>query len=125
MSHGVFVKIELGPFARSGIEALSGDDVAAGVEKALARYTARLAWNDPIPPPRYFTDRDAGRAAASETFLITVAPETKAALQLEAQRQEVTMAEILRHAVSVHLAEMDGEQGSDDSKAPAAPHSLA
>lgn len=122
MSHGVFVKIELGPFARSGIEAVSGGDVASGVIEALERYAARLPWREVIAPPRRFLDRDRNPGDDVQTFMVTVGARTRTALELEAERQEVTMEEILRHAVSVYLAEMDVDPGSGGgATTPAAP----
>jgi hypothetical protein len=125
MSHGVFVRIELGPFARSGIEAVSEGDVASAVEDALERYAARLPWREEIPPPpRRLLEHGARGADQTQAFVVTVDARTKAALEVEAQRQEVTMDEILRHAVSIYLAEMDvepGPGGGGDAVTPSAP----
>ncbi len=124
MSHGVFVKIELGPFARSGIEAVSGNenDVASAVEDALERYAARLPWREVIALPRHLHDGDPRHAAGTQTYVVTVGARTRAALEAEAQRLEVTMDEILRHAVSIYLAEKDAEPGGGgEGPAPIAP----
>lgn len=121
MPHGVFVKIELGPFARSGIEAVSGGDVASGVEDALERYAARLPWREVVTPPSCLSGRGAQSADETQTFVVTVKAGTRTALELEAQRQEVPMEEILRHAISVYLAEMDVEPDSGGDSAPVAP----
>ncbi len=99
------VKIELGPFAERGIRTYSGHDVANGVEVALLFYALRLRSHEQLPPPSFAED---GHLSGSRAvYALSVAPETVAILQCEADRHSVSLQRILRHAVQVYLAEVD------------------
>jgi hypothetical protein len=105
-SGGAIVKIELGPFARSGIEAHSGSDVASGVHEALLHFTGGAELQDMGPPPSFFQQKPAV-ADDQAVFLLAVDPSTKAALRVAAERHGMSMQEIVKHAVMVYLARMD------------------
>lgn len=103
---GKAVKIALGTFARSGIEAKLGTDLAVGVRAALLHYTRRLKseWA-PVGPPQFRwgqTPLDAGTA-----FELAIGPEMEAALEREAHRYQVPVDQILLHAIFVYLADLD------------------
>lgn len=106
------MKIELGPFARSGIESFSGPDIATGVHDALLHYTGRPSSQEPIAPPRFFhTVQTASPGAEPDSvFTLAVGVETKAALQREADKHQVPLRRIVRHAVLVYLADMDAAE---------------
>jgi hypothetical protein len=100
------MRIALGKFACSGIEAHLGDDIPAGVRKALFHYTRKLkAGRRPIAPPRFLDDQGAPEAQVS--FDLTVDPETEAVLEREALRQRTTMSQLASHTVLVYLAELE------------------
>jgi hypothetical protein len=98
------VKIALGKFARTGIEELLGADLAVGVQAALTHYTRRLSSNwKPVPLPRF----DWPSVDAANVFDLPVAPELEAALEREALEQQVSVDQILAHAVLVYLADLE------------------
>ena len=100
------MRIALGKFACSGIEAHLGDDIPAGVRKALFHYTRKLkAGRRPIAPPPFLDDQGAPEAQVS--FDLTVDPETEAVLEQEALRQRTTMSQLASHTVLVYLAELE------------------
>lgn len=100
------MKIELGPFARMGVEEQSGTDVANGVHEVLLQYTGGLEELDPGPPPRFFNKRPAA-ADENVVFMLAVDPKVKAALKEAASRYGMSMQEIVSHAVMVYLAATD------------------
>lgn len=103
---GAILKVELGPFARLGIEQQSGTDVADGVHEVLLQYTGGLEELDPGPPPRFFNKRPA-TADEDTVFMLAVDPKVKAALKEAASRYGMSMQEIVSHAVMVYLADAD------------------
>jgi hypothetical protein len=100
------VKVVLGKFARTGIEAETGADLAVGVRAALAHYTRRLRskWA-PIGPPDFCLGTV--QADQADVFELSVGAETEAALRREASRYQVGVDEILSHAVLTYLADKD------------------
>ena len=104
------MKVALGKFAQSGIEARLGADVAAGVQEALRHYSRRLrsGW-PPVAIPLFCRDRPP-RSAPRETevaFDLAVDPEIERDLKREATRQGAPIAQVLNHAVFVYLADLD------------------
>lgn len=99
------MNIELGPFAERGLRAYSAHDVAHGVEVALLYCALRVMAREQLPPP-YFAE-DGSLAGSGAVYPLSVAPETVAILQGEADRHSVSLQQILRHAVQVYLAELD------------------
>jgi len=100
------MRVALGKFACSGIEAHLGEDIPDGVRKALFHYTRKLkAGRRPIAPPRFLDDQEAPEAQVS--FDLAVDPETEAVLEREALRQRTTTSRLVSHTVLVYLAELE------------------
>jgi hypothetical protein len=100
------MRVALGKFACSGIEAHLGNDIPAGVRKALFHYTRKLkAGRRPVAPPPFLDDQEAQDAQVS--FDLVVDPETEAVLEQEALKQRTTMTRLASHTVLVYLAELE------------------
>jgi hypothetical protein len=100
------MRVTLGKFACSGLEALEGDDTSAAVRKALLHYSQKLkAGRQPVDPP-HFSLRDE-RDEPKVVFDLTVDPESEARLEQEAARQGTTLAQLAVHSVLVYLAELE------------------
>jgi len=100
------MRVALGKFACTGIETHIGDDIPAGVRKALFHYAAKLkAGRSPIEVPRFLPDRDLSDAAVD--FELIVDAETEAMLEREAQRQQTTTTRLVAHTVLTYLAEIE------------------
>jgi hypothetical protein len=100
------MRVALGKFACSGIEAQLGDDIQAGTRKALFHYARKLkAGRRPLAPPRFLADHDPVEPALA--FDLTVDPETEAVLEQEALRQRTTLSQLAAHTVLVYLAELE------------------
>ena len=114
------MKVELGRFARVGIESHYGRDLDAGVRAALVHYTRRLrSGRRPVALPGF---RGAGSSADSAMALeLQVDPSVAAALQHEVHRHGVSVEELTAHAILVYLADLDeaGIQNHGASGAPA------
>lgn len=109
-----FVKIELGPFAERGIRVCSGHDVANGAEVALLYYALRLMAHEQLPPPTFA--EDGPPAGSGALYVLSVAPETAAMLQREADRHRVSLQRVLRHAVQVYLADFDAIKAEPEAQ---------
>ena len=103
------VRVALGTFARSGIEARLGSDLAAGVQAALLHYTRRLgsSWAPPALP--HFL-RGSPREPSAADFEIPVDPEIERILEREVRRQGAPVEQLTAHAVFVYLADLDQAQ---------------
>jgi len=102
------MKVAMGGFARSSIEAQLGSDLAAGVELALRQYARRLRSSD--RPPRFPRFRAGHLADASGAeFDLMIEPEVEQILkrELEQLEQPPTAEQLAVHAVFVYLAELD------------------
>jgi len=100
------MKISLGTFACSGIEAHLGSDLAVGVREALADYTHRLdSETPPIEMPRFAHEAAPPRPA--KVLDLPVSRETLEALEREASRQGTSVSQLAAHSVLVYLAEID------------------
>jgi hypothetical protein len=100
------MRVALGQFACTGIETHLGDDIPAGVRKALFHYAAKLkAGRYPIEVPRFLSDQDPADAAID--FELTVDAETEAMLEREARRQQTTTTRLVAHTVLTYLAELE------------------
>jgi hypothetical protein len=100
------MKVALGKFACSGIEAHLGDDIPAGVRTALCHYTRKLkAGRRPVAPPRFLDAQEAPEEQIA--FDLAVDPETEAVLEQEALRQRTTLTRLASHTVLVYLAELE------------------
>jgi hypothetical protein len=101
------LKVELGKFARDGLESQLGSDVETGVETALIHYLRRLrSPRKPIAPPR-FLGSTAPAVGEAEVFELPLEADAEMALREEADRQRVSVGEVLVHAVLTYLADRD------------------
>jgi hypothetical protein len=97
------MRITLGTFARSGIEAEVGPNIAATVQAALSHYTGKVrGGRPPIGPPRFLP-----LAAGGETLELSVDPEVEETLRGEAARLGTDVEALAAHSVMVYLAELD------------------
>jgi hypothetical protein len=100
------MRVALGKFTCSGIEAHLGDDIPAAVRTALIHYARKLkAGRNPVAPPHFLPDQ--ASQGPQLAFDLTVDPETEAMLEREAQRQRTTMSRLAAHTVLVYLAELE------------------
>lgn len=100
------MKIPLGTFACSGIEACFGADIAAGVRAAISDFTRRLeSGRAPIDLPE--APLEAVSAPPATAVDLTLDERSWRLLRREARRQGKTMSELSAHAVLVYLAEFD------------------
>jgi hypothetical protein len=100
------MRIALGKFACSGLEAQFGADLPAAVRAALFHYARKLqAGRPPLAPPRFLSQADAPKPAVA--FDLAVDSETEAVLEREAARQRTTMSQLAVHTVLVYLAELE------------------
>lgn len=101
------MKVALGTFTRSGLEAHLGTDIPAGVQAALRAYARRLRSGPaPIGPPPPFPCKQAESGGELDIEL-AVDGETQALLEQEAARQETTVSRLAVHTVIAYLAELD------------------
>jgi len=108
------MRLVLGTFACSGIEALSGCDVATGVHAALRHYTqGRESSDRKTPEPPAIPGGPATGCSGADVELV-VDPEIQAALEREARESDgMSVEQIANHAVLVYLADMDRASGRD------------
>jgi hypothetical protein len=100
------VKISLGTFACTEVEAYSGSDLSAGVRAALSDYMRRLAsGTPPIAIPRLM--REAAPVQPAKILDLPIDEETWEALEHEAARQDASVSELAAHSVLLYLAEID------------------
>lgn len=99
------MKISLGTFACTGVEAHLGADLALGVREALANYTRQL--DSGSPPPEIPRFAGALEGQPEKSLDLPIDEETWEALELEAARQGATASELAAHSVLVYLAEID------------------
>lgn len=100
------MRVTLGSFARSGIEAHLGTDVAAGVRTALLHYARRLrSGRKPLELPRFRREHPPEAPAAD--LEVALDPEVERMLVRETRRQEVSLEQLTAHAVLVYLADLD------------------
>lgn len=100
------MRVALGTFARSGIKARLGTDIAAGVQAALLHYTRRLrsGWT-PVEFPRFRREHPLETSGAD--FELSVDPEVRRTLEREARRYAAPVEQLMVHAVFVYLADLD------------------
>jgi hypothetical protein len=100
------MRVSLGKFACSGIEAHLGEDIPAGARTAILHYARKLkAGRGPLATPAFLGDLTSPEPQA--TFDLTVDAETEAVLGREAERQGTTLSQLAAHTVMVYLAELD------------------
>ena len=126
------MRVVIGQFARSGIEAHLGPDLAGGVQAALRHYWRRLrSGTAPVGVPRLVADQRVDAAGAS--FELPVEREIRLTLEREAARQATTIDRVLVHAILIYLSDLEappalidasavgGERLDCDGRGPSAP----
>lgn len=97
------MRVSLGTFACSCIEARFGGALAATVEAALGDFADRCETGSGSPPvPRFWLER--GSTGKAIDFDISVDRRIRPILEREARRQELPVERLLTHAVFVYLA---------------------
>lgn len=115
------MRVALGPFACSGIEAHLGGDIPAGVRTALFHYTGKLkTGRRPVSFPRFLAAGAGAQEEPKVSFDLIVDAETEAMLEREALRQRTTTSRLVAHSVLVYLAELEvigaaPLEGADDA----------
>jgi hypothetical protein len=100
------MRVTLGKFACSGIEAHLGEDIPAGVRTALFHYTHKLkTGRRPVSFPSFLSGGAEPDPAVD--FDLAVDAETEAMLEREALRQRTTTSQLVAHSVLVYLAELE------------------
>jgi len=100
------VKVALGTFTCSGIEAKLGSDVTVCVQAAIGDYVRRLkAGAPPIGIPGFL--RGSTEPRPSSTYELQVDADTRFVLEREAARQQATLSQLIAHSVQLYLAEFD------------------
>lgn len=103
------MKIVVGPLARSGIEALLGGDIPAGVQAALGHYAESGARDELTPAGRALPcllEHPPSRVGAE--LELTLDPEVEAALERGARELGgLSTSQIAAHAVLAYLADLD------------------
>lgn len=114
------MKVALDTFARSGIEAHLGHDLAAGVRTALRDYTQRLRPGRKVPEfPRFL--RESPFTSLAGDLELSVDPNVEQALEREAREsQGVSVEQLAAHAVLAYLADADREASECSAQRPLA-----
>ncbi len=100
------MKVMLGHLARSGIEARLGGDVAESVQAALRRYAEDLAaGREQLTYPDFRLSPSQLSPVGDVELPLDV--ELEEALEAEVRRQDVSMEQLVSHAVLLCLAEID------------------
>jgi hypothetical protein len=101
------MRIALGTFAMSALEARVGADVPAAINTALSYHVAKLEMGrDPVRFPGRLQRASAASGAQPE-LEVEVDDRVEATLRADATRQGVSPADLAGHAVLVYLAELD------------------
>ena len=100
------MKVILGNLARSGIEARLGGDVAEVVRGALRRYAEDLtAGREQLTYPGFRLSPS--ELSPVEDVELSLDIELEEVLEAEVRRQDVSMEQLVSHAVFLCLAEID------------------
>ncbi len=103
------MKLLLGTFARAGIEAVGGRDLAAGVRTALRHYARR---EDSVATGELFDRASLERLGHVGTGIeLVLDAETEEALERRAREYGGTVEQLATHAVLVYLADRDVQLG--------------
>jgi hypothetical protein len=112
------MKINIGTFARSGIEARLGPDIPNGVRAALRHYAQRVeAGRAPVRYPRFRLGEPSW--APGSGLELAVEPEVRSVLREESRGQpgNPSVEQLAAHAVFVYLADLDEAIGSEPPRA--------
>ena len=100
------MKVALGTFACSGIEACLNTDIPSGVRAAVSDFTARIdAGKAPAGIPQL--SQEAPGEELGHFVDLPVDERTWVLLEREAARQGATLSQLVTHSVLVYLAELD------------------
>ena len=103
------MKVALGTFACSGIEACLDTDIPSGVQAAVSDFTQRVvAGKAPVGVPRLA--QEASGDEQGRPVELSVDEGTWMILKREAARQGATLSQLVTHSVLVYLAELDRAQ---------------
>lgn len=100
------MKVALGTFACSGIEACLDTDVPSGVQAAVSDFARRIATGKAVAGIPSLARGDSSDEQARPIDL-SVDQRTWMLLEREAARQGATLSELVTHSVLVYLAELD------------------
>lgn len=100
------MKVHLGPFARTGLEARHGTDIEPAVHAALGRYHEMVEAGAPLAPPRFLAQAGPEDPAAVALEL-TLAPAVETTLERQAALHGVEAGRLAAHAVFIYMAERD------------------
>ena len=99
------MKVALGTFACTGIEAYLDTDIPSGVQAAVSDFTQRIvAGKAPVGIPRL---AEATGGEQERSVDLSVDERTWVLLKREAARQGATLNQLITHSVLVYLAELD------------------
>lgn len=105
------MKIHLGAFADTGMDALLECERATAVGAALRRYARRIeAGRRPAAFPRFRANADVDCPVAEVD--VALDERIRETLEHEARRQAISTEQLLQHAVIVYLAELDAASGA-------------
>lgn len=110
------MKVALGQFARSEIEAQLGPDLEAGVRTALQRYALDLeSGRETLPYPSFRRQQPRQPSGVDLELSLKAAEEAEveAALEGEVRRQNVSLEQLVTHAVFLCLADLDRAEGQE------------
>jgi hypothetical protein len=98
------MRVSLGTFAFSCIEARFGGDVDAAIEAALDRYADRIeARSRDLPMPLFWFGHEAGEDRIQ--LEVQVDSRQRRLFEGEARRQDLTIEQLLTHAVFLHIGD--------------------
>jgi hypothetical protein len=96
------LRVSLGTFACSCIEARFGEDIGTAVETALDRYADRIeSRTRDLPMPLFWFGRDTSEAQVE--LDVQVDSRKRRLFEVEARRQDLTIEQLLTHAVFLCL----------------------
>ena len=101
------MKVSIGTFVRSSFETRFGSDVAMSLREACLHYARRLrSGRKPRAVPSLYRGLETGNASTQVVEFALQDP-IRGQLEEEAQRQHVSMDELLLHAALTYLADLD------------------
>lgn len=100
------MRVALGTFACSGLEAHLGPDIPAGMQAALSQYASKLqSGRKPLDLPLCCQSQTSREQRIA--FDLMLDKEVESALEKEAVRQGTTASQLAVHSVLIYLAELD------------------
>lgn len=103
------VRVSLGTFACSCIEARFGGDADAAIEAALDRYADRIeAHAEDLPVPHFWLEREETEALVERD--VQLDSRRCRLFEGEARERDLTLEQLLTHAVFLHLGNFPASQ---------------